>query len=306
MMIDCACPYCGKVYCSKQYVRKHIAAVHENRRDFPCPVCNKEFTQSSSLKRHIDLVHEKRYKCTLCTREFKKASQLVLHTEVAHSKKAKIDTKASDNLMCHICHKDFGQKSDLTRHVRTVHEGLKQFKCNICSKRFSGSASLKNHVRAIHENVRFFCDKCGREFSRQDSLQRHLLNIHNQTDDKSNSSPLTKASIPIESSLWRKTGDLKRAFSEMSVQYCNNGEEIAPGQEIFPQQTFLLDYTQTNKCSIPLCGRSAKDNSMCSTHKRLCSIGAEKPPTVSEKLDSFADQVMRFDTVMSAFAKNVL
>jgi zinc finger protein MSN2/4 len=37
---------------------------------------------------------------------------------------------------CKICEKEFGQESDLKRHIMAEHEKQKPFKCTVCQKDF--------------------------------------------------------------------------------------------------------------------------------------------------------------------------
>ena len=40
------------------------------------------------------------------------------------------------------------QKRDL--HIRTVHEGVKDFECQYCNKKFTTQSNLKVHEAALH------------------------------------------------------------------------------------------------------------------------------------------------------------
>ena len=37
---------------------KHIAAVHEGRKDYKCDLCQKQFSYKDNLRQHIDAVHK--------------------------------------------------------------------------------------------------------------------------------------------------------------------------------------------------------------------------------------------------------
>ena len=53
-------------------------------------------------------------------------------------------------LQCHICLKNFMQKSDLTRHLR-IHTGEKPFECYLCPYRGNQSTHLKKHLHLVHK-----------------------------------------------------------------------------------------------------------------------------------------------------------
>merc|ERR1712183_153716 len=57
----------------------------------------------------------------------------------------------SDGTECDICHKSFGRRADLTRHIRTVHEKQRDYECNLCEKGFVKNTDLNRHIRNIHK-----------------------------------------------------------------------------------------------------------------------------------------------------------
>ena len=48
------------------------------------------------------------------------------------------------------CGKKFGLLGNLKRHIKVVHEGIKDHQCQFCDKKFSQSGYLKKHVKRIH------------------------------------------------------------------------------------------------------------------------------------------------------------
>ena len=55
------------------------------------------------------------------------------------------------SFMCEICESHFKQRSNLNRHISSVHEGNKAFKCKICDYSCSEKSDLKIHVASAHE-----------------------------------------------------------------------------------------------------------------------------------------------------------
>ena len=47
---------------------------------------------------------------------------------------------------CAMCYKKFGQLGDLRRHIKTVHEKIKDYKCKFCDTSFGVKSSLNNRV----------------------------------------------------------------------------------------------------------------------------------------------------------------
>ena len=65
------------------------------------------------------------------------------------------------------------QKRDL--HIKTVHEGAKDFECPYCSKKFSTQSNLKVHEAAAHTgNYPHKCNLCQRGFNRKKLFEKHL------------------------------------------------------------------------------------------------------------------------------------
>ena len=70
---------------------------------------------------------------------------------------------------CRYCQKTFTITQSLKQHIRTVHEGQKDFICGQCSKSFTTSKNLKQHMIVVHEPwlmVHFDCTKCEKSFTR--------------------------------------------------------------------------------------------------------------------------------------------
>lgn len=80
---------------------------------------------------------------------------------------------------CEQCGFLFGMRSNLKRHVHTVHEDRRTFSCNICNSAFGLKQNLATHIRVKHEKQRpFQCDVCKQSFGYKQVLQNHRRNIH--------------------------------------------------------------------------------------------------------------------------------
>lgn len=80
---------------------------------------------------------------------------------------------------CELCGFGFGMRSNLKRHVMTVHEDRREWRCDICGAAFGLKQNLGTHVRVKHEKKRpFACEVCGACFGYKQVLQNHRRNIH--------------------------------------------------------------------------------------------------------------------------------
>ena len=78
---------------------------------------------------------------------------------------------------CDRCEKSFSQKSDLSKHIKSVHL-IVQYNCDQCEKSFSRKGVLKEHIKSVHGNVRYNCDKCDKSFSSKGYLNHHFERVH--------------------------------------------------------------------------------------------------------------------------------
>ena len=93
----------------------------KSKKSCNCEICDKDFDSNYILKRHIDGVHLKKkdHKCSECGKGFSQMKDLDWHLK---NKSCSI----YKHLLCELCGKSFGQKITLYRHIRLIHEGLKQ------------------------------------------------------------------------------------------------------------------------------------------------------------------------------------
>lgn len=87
--------------------------------------------------------------------------------------------KTAKRFLCGICGFAFGMRSNLKRHIMTVHEHRRGFRCTSCDAAFGLKQNLATHVRVKHDKSRpFECDICGFRFGYKQVLQNHRRNIH--------------------------------------------------------------------------------------------------------------------------------
>ena len=107
--------------------------------------------------------------------------------------------------VCSICNKQFSKRSDLIRHTKSQHEGIR-YNCTNCDKRFTDKAYLRKHIKIKHEsftgnNVKesiqskqdkledvppkniIKCPECSESFYLESKMEAHFLQVH---DDMNN------------------------------------------------------------------------------------------------------------------------
>lgn len=86
----------------------------------------------------------------------------------------------TDPLCCTKCGSRFARRSNLYKHLRSVHEQERKFSCDLCSLKFKRQDHLIKHKRSVHAKVRnFMCDICGIGFAEKFNRDKHRRNIHN-------------------------------------------------------------------------------------------------------------------------------
>ena len=109
----------------------------------------------------------------------------------------------------------FGNKGDLERHVKIIHEKIKSYicksceknfgkqsdlgkayKCNSCERSFGVKGSLKGNLKTVHGKRRdFSCDVCCKKLSSNFILKKHIQIFHTNIKSKSTGN---KTSLKIQ------------------------------------------------------------------------------------------------------------
>lgn len=80
------CTFCHKTFAKVQFLKLHIAAIHEKSL-FECEICGKKFSFERAKKRHVEVVHknQRNYKCSHCQKLFGTKTQMKEHEKYYHS-----------------------------------------------------------------------------------------------------------------------------------------------------------------------------------------------------------------------------
>ena len=85
--------------------------------------------------------------------------------------------KVNGKYECGQCHKTYTQKSHLTTHIQSIHEGIK-YACDQCDQQFTSQGSLTSHIQSKHEGVKYACNQCDYQATTQSSLTVHIKSKH--------------------------------------------------------------------------------------------------------------------------------
>ena len=126
------------------------------RMEFSCDYCDLKFKFNRSLKSHLAATHGKDTK----TEEVGKAKD-----------------RSEEEYHCETCGKRFKQKTHLTRHVESLHLGIK-YPCKLCDYRASQISNLVTHTETVHEKKLYTCKLCPFEARTRFSVRVHTREVH--------------------------------------------------------------------------------------------------------------------------------
>ena len=83
----------------------------------------------------------------------------------------------SDSSPCPQCNAVFKHRSNMLRHVRYKHKGVK-YPCSQCDFRATQHSDLKLHIESVHKGVKYPCSYCDYKATDQYNLKRHIRLKH--------------------------------------------------------------------------------------------------------------------------------
>ena len=85
-----------------------------------------------------------------------------------------------------------GVSTQLSRHIRSVHEGRKDYVCPTCSKAFTSTKTMNEHIDRTHRIPKDkICNYCGSVFNVQKDLMRHIKKQHKIVKDDMSPPPIS-------------------------------------------------------------------------------------------------------------------
>ena len=111
---------------------------------------------------------QKVFSCTKCEHRTATKSNLRRHHKTMHE---------GIRYPCHECGYQASQQKNLERHIQTKHEGLK-YHCKQCDYKVKSKYELQQHIQSAHRGLTKDCNQCDYKASRQDALRVHKLSHH--------------------------------------------------------------------------------------------------------------------------------
>ena len=109
------------------------------------------------------------------------ATDILDHIVIAHPR-AKNLIESLNEIKNHDFRPELGYKVkvEMPDEVRSdIQESNNRVKCKDCGKRFYPMSKLKLHIRSIHEGIKDYnCDFCESEFSVFNDLKNHIARVH--------------------------------------------------------------------------------------------------------------------------------
>ena len=146
-----------------------------------CEKCSYSTQIEACLKAHVKAVHDgtKDQKCDQCDYVATRAYSLKIHRMHVHQG---IKRKETAVIECEKCPYT-STPGNVKRHVKLVHDQIKDQICEECGKGFSSKEELKSHTVKVHQTRRE-CDKCDFITFNYISFKDHKQTAHERAKPK--------------------------------------------------------------------------------------------------------------------------
>lgn len=78
---------------------------------------------------------------------------------------------------CNQCMNTYTDKSTLSTHIKSIHEGLR-YCCEQCNYKATTKSNLKKHVDSVHDKIRYHCEHCEHTTTEKTKLNKHVKMVH--------------------------------------------------------------------------------------------------------------------------------
>lgn len=164
------CGDCKKKFYTEKTLERHRDKVQHN---LPCDTCGKLCRDKHALNKHQEShMRVKSHVCDYddCPRGFRTASELAKHKKCVHL--------GIKDHKCDECGKEFARKDKLNRHLLIHSPNRPTYPCPFktftgCAKTFYRKDKLQRHIFAHSKEKPYKCDTCSKLFARKDNLTEH-------------------------------------------------------------------------------------------------------------------------------------
>uniref|UniRef100_A0A1B0DQE5 C2H2-type domain-containing protein n=1 Tax=Phlebotomus papatasi TaxID=29031 RepID=A0A1B0DQE5_PHLPP len=163
--IERVCEVCGKSFKTSTDLLRHGYS-HGVKQPYGCKLCPTRFPTPSKLRMHM-MRHEgiKNHVCTVCGLRKVTAKELKVHMNTHTREKF---------YSCEFCPHTTIQLDSMRRHIKVVHQGVKDFHCPHCERSFGKAETLKHHVMTHTGEKPHACKECGKRFIQPTALKTHM------------------------------------------------------------------------------------------------------------------------------------
>ena len=205
------CNLCGVAKYQRHQLDSHVEREHQDK--VKCPHCKLFCNTQSVLKQHINRSHSiKVYeKCTQCDYQSHVRREMLSHFKRRHTDDIKETCNHCGEVFkglkrhlrrtgcggemkrcqfpCSHCDKIFYANGELQRHIKRMHQGIKDRKCTHCSYSTYNGYNLRVHITTIHIAEKVAKENCPHCDEVITNLNHHINIWHNENFLEKSSSP---------------------------------------------------------------------------------------------------------------------
>jgi len=141
-----------------------------------CSACRDKGRNAQKKSRAKKKASGVKHQCPKCDYKCSTKSNLTTHIKMIHDK--------IKDIQCPKCDYKCSTNGSLNVHIKRVHDKIKNLECPKCDSKFSTKSNLNAHIKQVHDKIKDFeCPNCDSKFSTKGSLTRHIKQVHDKIKD---------------------------------------------------------------------------------------------------------------------------